>query len=89
MYIERHIDRVIHRSLKDFPSILLTGSRQVGKSTVLKKKYADIPYVSLDNLITLASLKQDPLGFLQLHGTPLTYSPCLKAGDSRIQTLVA
>ncbi len=39
MYIKRHITNIISEDLKDFPSVLLTGSRQVGKSTVLKEDF--------------------------------------------------
>jgi predicted AAA+ superfamily ATPase len=82
MFIERHVDRVIGRALKGFPSILLTGPRQVGKSTLLKEKYGNIPYVLLDNNITLAALKQDPLGFLQLQGTPVILDEIQRAPES-------
>lgn len=82
MYIERHIDKVVRSMLKGFPSILLTGPRQVGKSTLLKIKHSDISYVSLDNNIALAALKQDPLGFLLLQGTPLIMDEIQRAPDS-------
>ena len=82
MYIERHIDKVISKALKGFPAILLTGPRQVGKSTLLKKKYSSIPYVLLDNIVTLTALKQDSLGFLQLQGTPVILDEIQRAPES-------
>lgn len=84
MYIDRHVERVITRALKGFPSILITGPRQVGKSTLLKVKYSNIPYVLLDNIITLNALKQDPLGFLQLQGTPVILDEIQRAPEAFI-----
>ena len=66
MYISRHIEKVIIKAMKNFPSVLITGPRQVGKSTLLKEVFGDLQYVLLDNNIALNSFKQDPLGFLQL-----------------------
>ena len=37
--IERHIKGVIDYSIKHFPCVIVTGPRQVGKSTLLTKKY--------------------------------------------------
>jgi predicted AAA+ superfamily ATPase len=42
MYIQRHIEPVIVRIAKRKPVLILTGVRQVGKSTMLKKVYHDI-----------------------------------------------
>jgi hypothetical protein len=61
---------------------LLTGPRQVGKRTLLKKKYGSVPFILLDNNITLTTLKQDPLGFLQLQGTPVILDEIQRAPES-------
>lgn len=82
MYIERHVTKVIAKAMQGFPSILLTGPRQVGKSTLLREKFPHIPFVLLDNNITLAALKDDPLGFLQLQGTPLILDEIQRAPES-------
>ena len=82
MFIDRHIESVISRSLKGFPSILLTGPRQIGKSALLKEKFSNIPFILLDNNITLTALKQDPLGFLQLQGTPVILDEIQRAPES-------
>ena len=37
--IKRHIKTVIDYSIKHFPCIVLTGPRQVGKSTLLTNEY--------------------------------------------------
>ena len=42
MYIRRHIESVVSRMAKRKPVIVLTGARQVGKSTMLREVYRDI-----------------------------------------------
>ena len=71
MYIERHIKKTIDRMLHSFPSVLLTGPRQVGKSTLLRNGYAETRYLSMDDRVVLNAVKEDPRGFFELQGTPL------------------
>ena len=35
MYIQRHIQAILKQLMAQFPAILVTGPRQVGKSTLL------------------------------------------------------
>ncbi|MFB3884521.1 MAG: hypothetical protein ACE144_04790 [Thermodesulfobacteriota bacterium] len=35
-YIERSIERVLKKAVKEFPAVVLTGPRQSGKTTTLK-----------------------------------------------------
>jgi len=57
--------------LHSFPSVLLTGPRQVGKSTLLRNGYAETRYLSMDDRVVLNAVKEDPRGFFELQGTPL------------------
>ena len=55
-----------------FPCVMVTGARQVGKSTMLRSLMPpDMQYVNLDDYRALAEAKSDPIGFLETHGTPL------------------
>lgn len=47
-YIERSITKKLLKSSKTFKAVLLTGPRQVGKSTLLKRIFPDRKYISLD-----------------------------------------
>ena len=47
MYYHRHIERVVARIAQNKAVLVLTGARQVGKSTMLKEVYGDINYVNL------------------------------------------
>ena len=48
-YIKRMIEAKLIESSKTFKSVLVTGARQVGKSTVLKNVFPGYKYVSLDD----------------------------------------
>jgi len=49
-------------------SVLLIGSRRVGKTTLLKSRFPDVRYVTLDDLDHLSWAKSDPKGFIQSLG---------------------
>ena len=51
-----------------YPVVTLTGTRQCGKSTLLKYAFPDYRYVSLEDLDLRMMAKDDPRGFLQNFG---------------------
>ncbi len=55
------------------PVTLITGARQVGKSTLCRElvKECGFNYVSLDNSRELSSAVNDPAYFLSMHKPPL------------------
>ena len=66
MYKNRAIETVITNTIEQFPILLLTGPRQVGKTTVLKHILGeDYRYVTMDDPIQRQSLKDDPALFLK------------------------
>lgn len=81
MYISRHIETTIEKMFSAFPSVLVTGPRQVGKSTLLFNKFAGMKYVSLDDPLQLLALKQDPIGYFKLRGTPLIVDEVQRAPE--------
>lgn len=70
MYIKRHIEQVIDKSKRTYPAVLITGPRQVGKSTVLVNMYPTTKYETLDDPLLLRTIKEDSVGYLRLQGTP-------------------
>lgn len=72
-YISRNLEAVMKQVIKEYPVVLLTGPRQVGKTTMLKKlmEGTDRGYVSLDDLNERSIAKSDPELFLQLHKPPV------------------
>lgn len=72
-YITRNLETVVAQVTKEYPVVLVTGPRQVGKTTMLKRMMegTDREYVSLDDLNERDLAKRDPQLFLQLHKAPL------------------
>lgn len=73
MYITRNIEQTINRISNQFKVLLLTGARQVGKTTLLKHLAQDSnrTYVTLDDLAVRSLALSDPALFLQRYTPPL------------------
>ncbi|QEH50222.1 ATP-binding protein [Aggregatibacter actinomycetemcomitans] len=67
MYLSRQIQPLVGRLLKQFPAVLVTGARQVGKSTLLKHIAKDYAYLTLDDPLLLEQAKQEPRLFFLNH----------------------
>ena len=71
-YIKRDIEDKILALSKEYSCILVTGPRQVGKTTVLRQLMTDDrEYVTLDDMDERSLAKRDPAMFLQIHSTPI------------------
>ena len=72
MYIERTIEPTIKKISETFPVLIVTGPRQVGKTTLLTR-LADPnrKIVSLDNPTIRAFARSDPEMFLQRYAPPV------------------
>ena len=71
MWIEREITSVLKRLASERPAILVTGARQTGKSSLLKRLFDDYHYVSLDVPLDARQASENGQAFLSHHGTPL------------------
>ena len=71
MYIPRHIEKVVNRMSKRKAVIVLTGARQVGKSTMFKENYKEMNYVTLNRPLVRLSAKENPTLFFQMHKPPV------------------
>lgn len=82
-YITRDIEPYIISLSQEYACILLTGPRQVGKTTMLRHcMNNDREYVTLDDLDERRLAQTDPAMFLQMHTTPILidevqYAPAL------------
>lgn len=72
-YITRNLESVVIQATKEYPVVLVTGPRQVGKTTMLQKlmEGTNRGYVTLDDLNERNIAKTDPELFLQLHNPPV------------------
>jgi hypothetical protein len=82
--LARHLEPVLRRSLRHFPVVLLTGARQVGKST-LARSLADrrwpAPYRTLDDRAVLDAALTSPDGLVAEQGTPVILDEVQRAPD--------
>ena len=71
-YINRDLEEKIKSASKEYACILITGARQVGKSTVLKRLMDDNrEEVLLDDIEERKLASKDPALFLQMHSLPI------------------
>lgn len=75
MYITRHMEKPVMELNEQYPVLLLTGPRQVGKTTMLEHlievEGKGRKKVSLDDLTLRELAKTDPKMFFQLYQPPL------------------
>lgn len=72
MYIKRAIEDTVVKISAMFPVLLVTGPRQVGKTTLLKKLSGpDRKYVTLDDPDVRYLAKHDPALFMQRYVPPV------------------
>ena len=81
MYYQRHIQPVVERIAKRKPVIVLTGARQVGKSTMLKEILGDINYVALNRPLVRESAKDNPSMFFDVNKPPVIVDEIQKAAE--------
>lgn len=80
-YISRALEERLHKYEKTYKAILITGARQVGKSTLLKKVFPDRNYVSLDDPFMEQQAKEGGNMFLTLNPPPITIDEVQRAKE--------
>lgn len=81
-YVERTLEPVLRRVAREFPVVVLTGPRQAGKTTLLRRCFGEAArYVSLDLPDVMASAAADPRGFLAAHPPPVIFDEVQNAPD--------
>ena len=70
-YIPRTIEQYVKHSAKTFKCVLITGARQTGKSTMLKRLFPSYKYVPLDDPFVEEQAEENPDMFLMLNPPPV------------------
>jgi len=75
-YIKRHGEKTVRELTEMFGAVLVTGARQVGKTTLLKeltakKRGRKITYVSLDNAAVFKSAREEAETFFEYNPPPV------------------
>ncbi|GAB4221483.1 MAG TPA: ATP-binding protein [Spirochaetota bacterium] len=72
MYVTRTLEHYFIKAARQFPVVLVTGARQVGKTTFLKHLCEkNRTYVTLDDPLIQTMAKDDPALFLQRYHPPV------------------
>ncbi len=70
MWISRDIEPRLLRAARTRPAVVLTGARQTGKTSTLRRLFPAHGFVSLDLPSEAAQAEQDPAAFLHRHPAP-------------------
>ena len=82
MWIARHIEARLRQSARTRPVVVLTGARQTGKTSTLRRLFPDHRFVSLDLPTEAEQAEKEPATFLRRHAPPVIldevqYAPAL------------
>ena len=80
-YIRRSIEEIALKSYKTFKCILITGARQTGKSTMIKRLFSDKKYISFDDPFIEEQAKENPYTFMMLNPPPVIYDEVQRVTD--------
>ena len=82
--VKRSITSTLLSALGDSPVVLLSGARQVGKSTLVKwisENEHPARYLTLDDAAVLSAIHLDPAGFLSGYDKPLIIDEVQRAPE--------
>ena len=70
-YIERAITPILKKRVKESKCILVTGARQIGKSTLIKHEFPEYNRANFDDRLTRMQAKEEPKLFFMNNSCPL------------------
>lgn len=82
MWIPRQAEHDILQAVRSRPVLVLTGARQTGKTSTLRRLFPDLAYVTLDLPTEAEQAEKEPELFLSRHSAPVIidevqYAPAL------------
>lgn len=82
MWVKREIEALLLRRASTHPVVVLTGARQTGKTSLLRRLFPDHAFVALDLPSEAERAERDPMSFFARHAPPVIideaqYAPSL------------
>lgn len=82
MWIPRYLEEHLRKSARTRPVLVLTGARQTGKTTTLRRLFPDYGFISLDLPTEAEQAEKEPEAFLRRYPAPsiideVQYAPAL------------
>ena len=71
IWIPRATEPRLRRSARTRPAVVLTGARQTGKTSTLRRLFPDYNFVSLDLPAEAEQAEKEPVAFLRRHPPPV------------------
>jgi len=71
MWIPRHVEARLRRAARTRPALVLTGARQTGKTSTLRRLFPAHGFVSLDLPTEAEQAEKEPDAFLRRHPPPV------------------
>ena len=81
VYIERSITPYVQKAEKNFKAVLITGARQAGKSTLLKKLFPSRKYITFDDPFIEEQAIRNAGMFMTLNQPPVTFDEVQRVPD--------
>ncbi len=90
MFYKRDVSSHLKRLYKQYPVLTITGPRQSGKTTLCKKLFNKLDYISLEDISNRAFAEDDPKGFLDRYNSGVIIDEIQRVPGllSYIQTVV-
>ena len=80
MYIERQMSGTLRCVMDEYPIVTVSGPRQSGKTTLVRKCLGGYGYVNLEDSDTAEFARSDPRGF-QMDELPQVHGMTAKTGE--------
>ena len=71
MWIDRHIEPLLLQRVRTRPVVVVTGARQTGKTSLMRRLFPDHAFVTLDLPSEAEQAETDPGSFLARHPPPV------------------